>query len=314
MACSLVCALLLAAQLDPGALIPLYTQALQQKLQEFGPDDPRVARSAADLGLYLRNIGKPQDAGPHLARALDIDEKRFGPTHPLTAEDLENLASVSPPSEALRLHLWAAAATDPAISARNWTKAGALYEQSSNRAKATEAYGNALVREEKASGRNHQRVAVRLNDLAQTLDAKSAEPLFRRALAIQEQALGPNHPEVGVTANNLANALLAQKRLTEAEPAARRALRVLETALDSDQPRVATAASNLGTILRAKRDLPGARKLYTRALAIDEKAYGPNHPEVAADLENLADLLIELGERQQAEKLLARAAAITAAK
>ena len=94
----------LAGQLDPGALVPLYRQALAAQEKQFGPDHPNVARSASDLGLYLRNIGDREAAVEHLARALKIDEKTFGASDPLVAQDLENLASVVPPEHALQLH------------------------------------------------------------------------------------------------------------------------------------------------------------------------------------------------------------------
>jgi hypothetical protein len=314
MVSSLTAALLLAAQLDPGALIPLYRQALAEREREAGSDHPKVARSASDLGLYLRNSGYREVAAIHLARALKIDEAAFGPSHPTTAEDMENLASVSSPESALALYRSAAECSDAAISARNWAKVGTAMESKGDLAATTDAYRKALVQEEKARGRNHEKVAVRLNDLAQTLEPRAAEPLIRRALAIEAKALGPNHPAIGVTWNNLANTLLALRRVAEAETAARNSLRILENALGPDQPRVATAAGNLADVLRAKRDLAGARQLYTRALNIDERAYGPEHPEVAADLEKLADLLLEMGERKQAERLRARAAAITASK
>ncbi len=309
MACSWIAIAALAMQLDPGALVPLYRQALAEREKQFGPGHPRVARSAGDLGLYLRNIGERDAAAAYLRRALEIDSKSGDVS--LISEDLENLASVSPPERALRLHVQAAASNDPAISARNWGKAGDLLAAQGDRAAAVKAYRDALNKEEAASGRNHSRIAVRLNDLAQVLEPKAAEPMVRRALAIEIKTLGVQNPATGISMNNLAHVLLGLGKLVEAERVARQSLSILESTLGANHPRVATISSNLAAILREKPDLPGARRHYERALAIDEAVYGRDHPEVAADLRNLAEVLEALGKKQEASQLMDRAVKIT---
>ena len=54
---------------------------------------------------------------------------------------------------------------------------------------------------------------------------------MRRALAIDEKSYGPDHPNVAIRLNNLAELLQATNRLAEAEPLMRRALAIDETEL-----------------------------------------------------------------------------------
>src|SRR5215475_11181141 len=116
MVCSVaLLAIALAWQPDPTALIPMYKQALEAREKQFGPDDPRVARSASDLGLFLRNQGDLAGAAPYLRRALEIDEKALGEASPLTGADIENLASALPPAEAMPLYQRAAEHKDAAV-------------------------------------------------------------------------------------------------------------------------------------------------------------------------------------------------------
>jgi tetratricopeptide (TPR) repeat protein len=307
MGCSVLLALMLAASPDPVELIPLFRQALAEREKRFGPQHPKVARSASDLALYLKRLGDRDEAASLLRRVLQIDQMSFKEGHLVLAEDLENLAGVVGTAEAMGLHSRAAQCSDPGIAARNLGKLGALQEAQGDRETAAKSYRLALTKEEAGSGSEHPRVAVRLNDLALLLEPKAAEPLMIRALAIQRKALGAQHPETGVTLNNLANLLLATGRLEQAERMQREALGVLETTLGPEHPRVAVSCSNLADILRARKDLPGAKQLYRRALAIDEKAYGPSHPEVAADLVNLANLLEEMGNFEDARRLRERA-------
>lgn len=277
MGCSFL--LLLLLQPDPAGLADLYRQALAAREKQLGPDHPRVAQAASDLGLFLRNQGDLAGAAEALRRALEIQE---------TGENLENLASVLPPDGAVPLLRRAAESKDAGVAARALAKLASFEESRGNRDEALALYRRALEKE--PSG---PRAAVRLNDIALLIPPKEAEPLLRRALTMQEKV----NPETAATLNNLANVLLAMGRVPAAEVHARRALAMLEATLGPNHPRVATAASNLADVLRAKRDFAGARRLYTRALAIDEKAYGKDHPEVAVDRENLESLLKEMGAR-----------------
>src|SRR4051794_38233396 len=89
----------------------------------------------------------------------------------------------------------------------------------------------ALAIDESSYGRDHPRVAIELNNLAQLLQATNrlgeAEPLMRRALAIDEASHGSDHPRVAIRLSNLAQLLQATNRLGEAEPLMRRNLEIL---------------------------------------------------------------------------------------
>ena len=110
----------------------------------------------------------------------------------------------------------------------------------------------------------------------------------RRALAIDEPSYGPDHPDVAIRLNNLAQLLQATNRPAEAEPLMRRALAIDEPSYGPDHPDVAIRLNNLALLLQATNRLAEAEPLLRRALAIDEQSYGPDHPNVATDLNNLA--------------------------
>ncbi len=76
MGCSLLLALMFAAgHPDRAELIPLFRQALAEREKQFGPQHPKVARSASDLALYLKSTGDREEAAALLRRALQIDER-----------------------------------------------------------------------------------------------------------------------------------------------------------------------------------------------------------------------------------------------
>jgi Tfp pilus assembly protein PilF len=295
---------------DPSALRPLFEGALASKEKQLGPRDPKTARSAADLGLFLISIGDPAAAEKPLRQALGID---FANKDPLLSADQETLASVlvdlGKREEAFDLFQRASQGPNPAITARCYTRLAILDE-----AQAESYLRKALASEEAASGKDHPRVASILNDLALALrrqnDDRSAEPLFRRGLAIEEKALGASSPLTATLQSNLGALLQGAGRLDEAERFQRAALPIFVEKLGPDSKQVSTACTSLADVLWAKGDKSAAANLFRRALSIDESIHGTEHPEVAADLANLGIVLKESGAAKEAEPLLRRALAI----
>ncbi|MFC7273585.1 tetratricopeptide repeat protein [Paractinoplanes rhizophilus] len=191
----------------------------------------------------------------------------------------------------------------------------ALFDQSQGRYRAKfEAEARALRIEEAEFGPDHPFVAVRLNNLANTVVAlgypADAEPLQRRSLAITERAFGPDHPDVAIRLNNLALTLIDLGRPAEAEPLQRRALAVTESTLGAGHPAVATRLGNLAITLTELGRPAEAELLQRRALSTTENALGPDHPNVALRLTNLASCLDALDRPADSEPLLRRAVRI----
>ena len=237
-----------------------------------------AARLLVRTGFYLKGRARYAEAEPLYRRALEIDERSYGPDHPDVAIDLNNLAQ--------------------------------LLKATNRLADAEPLMRRALEIDENSYGPDHPDVAIDLNNLAQLLQDTNrladAEPLMRRALAIDENALGPEHPNVAIPLNNLAQLLKATNRLADAEPLMRRALEIDEKSYGPDHPDVARDLNNLALLLKATNRLTDAEPLLRRALAIDEKSYGPDHPDVAIDLNNLAQLLQDTNRLADAEPLMRR--------
>jgi tetratricopeptide (TPR) repeat protein len=297
-----------AAPNDPSTLTPLYERVLADRVKELGPGHAQVARSAAGLGLFLKAIHNPVAAEAPLRAALTIDRANGDP---MLAADQENLAMVldaaGKRADALELFRQAAQGSNPAVAARSWASLAALDPE-----RALEYYRQALQAEEAASGPNHRRVAILLNNLAMALGpngGKSAEPLLRRALAIQQKTPGARHVETAATLINLGSVLQDQKQFAEAERVDRLAIGILEEK-SPESRELATACTNLADLLAAKGDRVAAEQLYRRALFLDESIYGADDAEVAGDLTSLGVLLQEKGDFTAAGALLRRALGI----
>lgn len=245
---------------------PLFrrTLAIQERP---GSDQLAASRTYNNLGIMQFAIGRHSDAEVSFKRALTFQEQVLGPSHPMVAEVLQNLAAV--------------------------LKSQCRYDDAASLAQ------RSLSIREKVLGRDHPDVASLLNNLANiyVLQKKfaEAEPLYQRALAVQERALGPDHPNVSYTLHNLGYAAEAQRRNDDAEGFYRRTIAVRERAFGSDHPELATSLSNFGNTLMALKRYDEADAAYQRAWAIQIKTIGETHPDATRVAHNRARLELQRG-------------------
>ena len=278
--------------------------------------------SAQVVQLYQQ--GRYEEAIPLAQRALAIRERTLGPTHPVTADSLNNLAALYDTTGAYAkaepLYQRALAIREKALgpdhpdTAESLNNLAELYRRTGAYAKAEPLYQRALVIREKALGPEHPDTANSLDNLAALYKATGAytkaEPLYQRALAIREKALGPDHPDTATSLNNLAALYDTTGAYAKAEPLLQRALAITEKALGPDHPDTALALNNLAALYDTTGAYAKAEPLLQRALAISEKALGPNHPDTALALNNLAALYFATSAYAKAEPLNQRALAI----
>ena len=309
-------------RLDPLAV---HAQMVAETADKAGIAEP-IARLMNQIGQLFLGQARNLEAEPLMRRALEIDEKSFGPDHPNVAIRLNNLVI-------LLLHTNRLAEAEPlmhralAIGEKSFgldhdyvavllNNLAQLLQSTNRLGKAESLMRRAIDIDEKSFGPDHPNVAIRLNNLAglqrDTNRPAEAELLMRRALIIDENSFGPDHPTVAIRLNNLAQLLKDAKRLAEAEPLMRRALIIDKKSFGPDHPNVAIRLNNLARLLQDTGRLAEAEPLMRRALDIDEKSFGPDHPSVAIRLNNLATLQKNTNRFAEAEPLFHRALKIVA--
>ncbi|HXJ42518.1 MAG TPA: tetratricopeptide repeat protein, partial [Bryobacteraceae bacterium] len=294
----------------PTTLTPVYEKALAERERELGPNDPKVARAASDLGLFLMENGNAAAAEAPLRRAVAIDQKNDDPQLDGDRENLANmLDGADKRTEAIELFQAASQGNDAKVAARSLAALGRL-----DRENAELHYRNALAAEEKASGPTDRRVAVILHELALALrekhDDPSAEPLLRRALSIQDKLAKPDFRVTVAVMNTLGNLIEGARRFDEAEKIERSALKMAEEKFGPESAELSMTCTNLADVLWNKKDLLSAAQLYRRALTIDASLYGLEMPETAADIANLGMVSKEAGQAASGDALLRQALAI----
>jgi len=295
---------------DASTLAPVYAAAATQRERESGPNSAKLARALSDLGLFLLQIDKSVEAEAPLRRAVSIDERTRDSAVDADREGLAlALEAQEKRSEAAELYRRTAEGGNPRVAARSMAKLAEIDPEH-----ADVYYRNAVAAEEKGSGSEPSRVAVRLHQYALELRSRKrdpeAEPLLRRALLIQQSMPGSD-PRVTIgVLNALGNLLQGRRQLDEAEKLVRTALSLSEEKFGPESPQLKMSCIYLADVLWSKKNLRDAGLLYRRAIVIDAALYGPDSPETAADIANLGMLMNEAGQADAGAALLRQALAI----
>ncbi len=178
----------------------------------------------------LQRQGEPDQAIQRAAKAVELSNSVYGPSHPELAASLYGLAELH--------HM------------------GGRYRD------AEPLYRQALGIWERAEPPESGRLAGTMNALANLYynQGRHAEavPLFRRALGILERTYGPDHPRVAISLHGLAAVARAAGRQGEAERLYRRALDIRERKLGSDDQNVIATLNGLACVYQRKGRLDAA--------------------------------------------------------
>ena len=200
--------LLPGANLKENNAIPQFLRRLTWVDFHYGTDDSiGFARLVAaiknvsmpsKLAQLLQTTNRLAETEPLMRRALEIDERSFGPDHPNVAIRLNNLAQ--------------------------------LLQTTNRLAEAEPLMRRALEIDEQSFGPDHPNVAIDLNNLAILLQTSNrlaeAESLMQRVIKIFRYALGAEHPSVATALENYASLLRVIGKNPEAEKLEARALAI----------------------------------------------------------------------------------------
>jgi serine/threonine protein kinase/Tfp pilus assembly protein PilF len=291
------------------------------KLEELKDQPLLQANLAKILGDLYGKLGIYDSARILLEEADAIFERQLGAQDPVTAHNLNSLASIyryqGKFAEAEPLFRRALPTLETTMGpehpdvADGYHNLAALAYHQGRLTEAVQSGKRSLEIREKSLGKDSVPVANSLCALAVFYTGQGkyadAEPLYRRALGIQEKALGPEHKTVAETLNNFGLFYNNQQKFTEALPLLQRAVNIDEKALGPEHPTFATNVANLANTLMGMKKFADAEPLYRRALAIRTKALGPGHHDVATCYLALAVIAQSQGNLSAAEPLFNRA-------
>lgn len=240
--------------------------------EERQPSTPTYAIALRSvLGATLIDLGRSEDALPHLERVLEQETDLLGSAHPQTIVSRSNIA----------------------LAAGN---VGQL-----ERARDMNLESLAIL-EETTPG-PHGDKALLLNNLGLNQhglgDLDGAEISFREALRIQEAVVGDDHPNLAFHLSNLARVLQETGRPQQAERHYRAALALRDKHLPADHPTRADTEIWLGALLIETGRPDEALGHLQRGVAIREAKMAPGGWQVAEARSWLGTGLIALGRAEE---------------
>ncbi len=284
----------------------------------------RAASLRDDLGVALLELGRLDEAGPLLDRALVERRGLLGERHPEVAESLEHLALLAghrgddAAAEPLQREVLAirrdARDGDPARVAGALHDLGVTVTRIGRFPEAEEILREALALHRAALGDDHPDVANSLNALANVIARagrpQEAAPLMREAMTLRLRLYGDAHPLVAQTFNDLAVLLESQGELAGAADSYQRSLDAYRRLLGADHLAVVIVACNLGELRTLLGQAEAAEDLFREALAALERSGGGNHRQIVIASVGLGAALHAAGRRSEAEERLRGALAL----
>jgi len=286
-------------------------------------DDPAVqAALLATIGSAYIKIGQADSARPVLERALALQERTLGPSHPDVAMTLLHLGELQYEAGSFdsafvlidrAVTMQESTDAPPGQRALGLNNLGWITYERGNLRRADSLYRVALALRLQVEDSVSEPVAESLNNLAVVQAALGqldvADSLYRRAIAIRKQVLGPDNPLLGFAYNNLAALLEERRELPAAESLYRAALEIETAAFGPDNPRQSTNFVNLGRVLGRLGRNEEAETMLEAALRLD-RLRGEHHPFVAYDLRTLGDFFWTTKQPAKAERYYRDALAI----
>jgi len=233
-------------------------------------------------GLLLFMEGEYPAASDDLRRAVEIDERLYGPDSLELSATLTNFAV-------------------PLL-------------QSGRYAEGEVALRRSLDIQERALGHGHPTTGDTVVNLAIAVSnqgrLEEAVELARQSLDLLRRAHGPEHPEVATALSNLGSHLLAVGEVEECLRLELEALALRERLYGPDHLFVGISHNNVARAYRELGRYREAHASYEKALAVVEAAAGADHPIMGYVLSGLGLTWLREGRPDLAVEPLERAAAI----
>ncbi|HUQ07821.1 MAG TPA: serine/threonine-protein kinase [Kofleriaceae bacterium] len=256
-------------------------RALALQLEDFGPDDARLAQTLNYLALIMSDQGQHDAAIGVRQRAEKLLVAAYGPEHPHIGVVVTNL--------------------------------GISYFELGRLPEALAAFERALGIKERTLGADHPSILPNLVNIANVLiqlgRIDDAVAHLERARTLAAKVYGEDHPGYARVLSVLSDALVAKGDIASAETILVDVLAV-QTEAGPDRPEIAHTLFGLGDIRRKRGDLKAARTDLERARAIIERTTGEGSPEMAESLGYLAELEAAEGNPAQARRTMQRAIGI----
>ncbi len=294
-----------------GRARAIYSSAL-------GHDHPDTLRSASDLAVAYRGLGRFPEALELHEQTLAQRRAKLGPDHPETLESLNNVATalgdLDRHREALGLREEVLARRRAVLGPEHPDTLGAMRNLANSYAafgrndEALKLDGETLVRTKAALGPDHPETLAIRNNLALSYGAlgryEDALKLQEETLALEAAKLGATHPTTLQGRINVAKALADLKRHAAAVKMLEETLALQKINPGPDHPDTLHTMYSLAKNFDSLHRYEDALRFHADALAARKVKLGPDHRDTLYSMWGVAANLINLGRGAEAVPII----------
>lgn len=276
------------------------------------------------IGNVYKGLGRYEDAGEILERAVTIQQKHSGENKSEIAHYMNNyaetLARQEKHDEAYKYHSKALeilreqyGEEHPEVAVSmlkmaSWTPVTGIDEAAELRRKALTIRKNHYGEDHLLTAEAYMEMGKVHRSLAEPQRALDS---FDKAINIRKSKLGQDHPEVAETMIFKADIYqLYELNPVKAESLYRGALEIQEKTLGEMHHSKLHGLSGLARLLSQQENHIEAVQLYRESLEIRKDVFGDNHPAIAEGMGHLATGLMKKGDLVDAEKYFREALAL----
>lgn len=282
-------------------------------------DQPEVEASIrSTIGNTYVNLGEYDKAKPFLDKALEINQKVYGPESEQVAFNIHDFAlyydwvgeyKIADSLYNKSIKILRKVLKQPtkrfADALNNYGIIKMYFEKYDEAEKLfTEAIDIALS----AYGEKNTTTATFMNNLALNYtdagNLDEAEKYYKKSMKILIELLGENRPEIGTIYNNLAYLSVLKKNYKMAEDYLIKSYNLKRTLKGEDHSDVGLALNNLGVINFRMGNYNKAEQYLIDAITQYRKSFDDNHPRVALSQYWLGKVYLETGRLKKSEEYL----------
>ncbi len=261
---------------DPDLKVRTALDRASQNIQgKFGSEPEVEAAIRTTIGATYGELGLGAEARKQLDRALEMDQRTFGPGDPRTLEGMRLVA---------------------------WTENG-----QGKYADAEAMFARTLELDRRVLGQEDERTLRTMEGLGNAFYNEGkyaqAEALLKQALEIDRRALGP---ESGATLGALvalASVYSGEGKFSEAEALRTQVVEIDRRTLGPEDPSTLNDMELLGWAENDIGKLPQAEATLRQTLESDRRVFGPEHASTLVTAQNLANVFTNEGKYPAAEEL-----------
>ena len=303
-----------AGAMDKELMMLVLSQAATSAGEQFQDQPLTEAEIRSVIGRTYINLGRYDEAEPHIVASLVICRRVLGDEHPDTLGSISTMGdllySQGKYDEAMPYYVEALETYSQVFGDEHPSTLGSigrmgnLFISQGKHDEAWSYYVEALETSRRVLGDEHPHTLVSISAIGGLLYSQGkydeAEPYYVEALETSRRVLGDEHPITLGSISRMGILFISQGKYDEAEPYCVEALETYSQVLGDEHPSTLLSISVMGGLLSIQGKHDEAMPYYVVALETSRRVLGDEHPSTLGSISRMGNLFYSQGKYDEA--------------